>query len=121
MNAVDIDQNSARIAAENYKVNGIDSTQYNVYAGDILKDTALAETVGERRMTSLPPISWRTSLSGWRRRQEVLGKGRNAYRFGNHRERSGEVIAALERNGFAVKEFTESEDWAVVTLCHASL
>lgn len=26
-------RSSARIAAENYKVNGIDSTQYNVYAG----------------------------------------------------------------------------------------
>lgn len=68
VNAVDIDQNSARIAAENYKVNGIDSTQYNVYAGDILKIPLLPKPWANTRMTSLPPISWRTSLSGWRRR-----------------------------------------------------
>ena len=30
-------------------------------------------------------------------------------------------IAALEKNGFEVKDFTEKEDWAVVVLCHASL
>ena len=122
VNAVDIDQNSARIAAENYKVNGIDSTQYNVYAGDILKDTALAETVGERPYDLIAAnivadvIIWMAPSF-----KKFLAKDGTLIVSGIIAERSGEVIAALERNGFAVKEFTESEDWAVVTLCHASL
>ena len=122
VNAVDIDQNSARIAAENYEVNGIDSTQYNVYAGDILKDTALAETIGERPYDLIAAnivadvIIWMAPSF-----KRFLAENGTLIVSGIIAERSSEVIAALERNGFAVKEFTESEDWAVVTLCHASL
>lgn len=122
VNAVDIDQNSARIAAENYTVNGIDATRFNVYAGDILKDTALAEKIGERPYDLIAAnivadvIIWMAPSF-----KQFLAKDGTLIISGIIAERSGEVIAALERNGFAVKEFTESEDWAVVTLCHASL
>ena len=122
VNAVDIDQNSARIAAENYTVNGIDATRFNVYAGDILKDTALAEKIGERPYDLIAAnivadvIIWMAPSF-----KQFLAKDGTLIVSGIIAERSGEVIAALERNGFAVKEFTESEDWAVVTLCHASL
>lgn len=122
VNAVDIDQNSARIAAENYTVNGIDATRFNVYAGDILKDTALAEIIGERPYDLIAAnivadvIIWMAPSF-----KQFLAKDGTLIVSGIIAERSGEVIAALERNGFAVKEFTESEDWAVVTLCHASL
>lgn len=122
VNAVDIDQNSARIAAENYTVNGIDATCFNVYAGDILKDTTLAEKIGERPYDLIAAnivadvIIWMAPSF-----KRFLAKDGTLIVSGIIAERSGEVIAALERSGFAVKEFTESEDWAVVTLCHASL
>lgn len=120
--AVDIDQNSARIAAENYAVNAIDENRFDVYAGDILKDTALAETVGEHPYDLIAAnivadvIIWMAPSF-----KRFLAPTGSLIVSGIIAERSGEVIAALEKNGFAVREFTESEDWAVVTLCHASL
>ena len=120
--AVDIDQNSARIAVENYQVNGIDSIQYDVYAGDILKDAALCETVGSTPYRLIAAnivadvIIWMTPYF-----KRFLAPDGTLIVSGIIAERSGEVIAALEKGGFAVKDFTEKEEWAVVTLCHASI
>ncbi|MBR2022036.1 MAG: 50S ribosomal protein L11 methyltransferase, partial [Clostridia bacterium] len=36
-------------------------------------------------------------------------------------ERSDEVVNALKEHGLRVVEFAESQDWAAVVLCHASL
>jgi ribosomal protein L11 methyltransferase len=44
--AVDIDDNSVRIAAENAEKNGISSDRYSAYCGDITADTALVEKIG---------------------------------------------------------------------------
>lgn len=120
--AVDIDENSARIAKENYAVNHIDESCYQVYAGDILKDAALCETVGAQPYDLIAAnivadvIIWMAPSF-----KKFLAADGTLIVSGIIAERSGEVIEALKKNGFAVKEFTESEDWAVVTLCHASL
>ncbi len=120
--AVDIDENSARIAKENYAVNHIDESRYQVYAGDILKDAALCATVGAQPYDLIAAnivadvIIWMAPSF-----KRFLAADGTLIVSGIIAERSGEVIEALKKNGFAVKEFTESEDWAVVTLCHASL
>lgn len=120
--AVDIDQNSARIAGENYAVNGIDSKRYDVYAGNILENEELYRTVGEKPYDLIAAnivadvIIWMAPMF-----KKFLAPDGTLIVSGIIAERSGEVIAALEKNGFEVKKFTESEEWAVVTLCHASL
>lgn len=120
--AVDIDHNSARIAGENYRLNNIDTNKYEVIAGNILEDTALCEKVGAKPYDMIAAnivadvIMWMAPLF-----KRFLADNGTLIVSGIIAERSGEVIASLEKAGFKVKEFTEKEDWAVVSLCHDSL
>ena len=120
--AVDIDENSARIARENYEVNHVDPSKYDVFAGNVLADEALKAKVGEAKYDFIAAnivadvIIWMSGLF-----KEFLKPEGKLVVSGIIAERSAEVIAALEKAGFKVVEFTESEEWAVVVLCHASL
>lgn len=120
--AVDIDQNSARIAGENYAENNIAKEKYAVYAGNILDDPALRAKVGSVKYDLIAAnivadvIIWMASTF-----KEFLAPDGTLIVSGIIAERSDEVVTALKQNGFAVTDFTEKEEWAVVTLCHASL
>ena len=120
--AVDIDQNSARIAGENYAENNIAKEKYDVYAGNILDDPALRAKVGSVKYDLIAAnivadvIIWMASTF-----KEFLAPDGTLIVSGIIAERSDEVVTALKQNGFAVTDFTEKEEWAVVTLCHASL
>ncbi len=122
VNAVDIDENSARIAGENYEVNHIEKDKYAVYAGNILDNETLYHTINAEKYDLIAAnivadvIIWMTPCF-----KEFLAENGKLVVSGIIAERSGEVIAALEKGGFRVIDFTEKEEWAVVTLCHASL
>lgn len=47
--AVDIDPNAVDIAYENAERNGVTKENYHVYAGDVTRDTALMEKLGEKK------------------------------------------------------------------------
>ena len=122
VNAVDIDENSARIAGENYQFNNIPCDKYRVYAGNVLEDKTLYDTIGETQYDIIVAnivadvIMWMSPMF-----KKFLADSGKLIVSGIIAERSGEVISALEKAGFTVSEFTEKEDWAVVVLCHASL
>lgn len=122
VNAVDIDENSARIADENYEMNSIDADKYQVFAGNILDNEELYNTVGSKPYDMIVAnivadvIMWMASMF-----KEFLAEDGKLIVSGIIAERSGEVIDCLKKNGFEVVDFTEKEDWAVVVLCHASL
>ena len=116
VNAVDIDQNSARIAAENYKVNGIDSTQYNVYAGDILKDTALAETVGERPYDLIAANIVADVIIGLAPvLPHFLNESSTLICSGILDTRLSDVLDALTAAGLTVTATKAKDDWRCVT------
>ena len=120
--AVDIDENSVRIAKENYAVNHLDEAKYRVLCGNVLTDEALCEEVAGVSYNVIAAnivadiIMWMAPLF-----KRVLAADGTLVVSGIITERAGEVVTALEKAGFAVNGKTETEGWAVVTLCHASL
>lgn len=120
--AVDIDENSARIAGENFAENKIEKNKYNVMAGNILNDQAFYDVVTAKKYDLIAAnivadvLIWMAPVF-----KKVLSDDGYLLVSGIISERSGEVVDALKENGLDVKEFAESQEWAAVVLCHASL
>ena len=120
--AVDIDENSARIANENFEINGIAKEKYNVMAGNILNDMDFYNKVTDRKYDLIAAnivadvLIWMAPVF-----KKVLAENGYLLVSGIISERSAEVIDALNENGLKVHEFAESSEWAAVVLCHASL
>lgn len=120
--AVDIDENSARIAAENFKENKIADGKYNVMAGNILNDQKFYDVVTQKKYDLIAAnivadvLIWMAPVF-----KKVLADDGYLLVSGIISERSDEVVDALKQNGLCVKEFAESQEWAAVVLCHASL
>ncbi len=120
--AVDIDENSARIAKENYEVNNIDENSYNVMAGNILNDVDFYDKVCSKKYDLIAAnivadvIIWMAPVF-----KKVLKDDGRLIVSGIIAQRADEVINALASEGFVVKKFDESKEWAAVVLCHGSL
>lgn len=120
--AVDIDENSARIAAENFEENKIEKSKFNVMAGNILNDQKFYDVVTAKKYDLIAAnivadvLIWMAPVF-----KKVLADDGYLLVSGIISERSGEVTDALAANGLCVKEFAESQEWAAVVLCHASL
>ena len=120
--AVDIDENSARIAGENFAENNIEKSKYNVMAGNILNDQKFYDVVCAKKYDLIAAnivadvLIWMAPVF-----KKVLADDGYLLVSGIISERSDEVVDALKDHGLAVKEFAESQEWAAVVLCHASL
>lgn len=120
--AVDIDENSARIAGENFAENGVEKNRYNVMAGNILNDKPFYDKVTDKKYDLIAAnivadvLIWMAPVF-----KKVLKEDGYLLVSGIISERSDEVVDALRENGLAVKEFAESQEWVAVVLCHASL
>ena len=120
--AVDIDENSARIAGENYVLNGVDKSRYTVLAGNILNDQKFYDKVTAKKYDLIAAnivadvIIWMAPVF-----KKVLEDDGKLIVSGIIAERAQEVTDALVKAGFAVTEFAESEEWAAVVLCPDSL
>ena len=120
--AVDIDENSARIAAENFAENNIAKEKYNVMAGNILNDQKFYDVVTAKKYNLIAAnivadvLIWMAPVF-----KKVLTDDGYLLVSGIISERSDEVVDALKQNGLEVKEFAESQEWAAVVLCHGSL
>ena len=101
VNAVDIDENSARIAGENYVMNGIDSSRYEVFAGNILENEALYNKIGSKPYDMIAAnivadvIIWMAPMF-----KKFLAEDGKLIVSGIIAERADEVINALKKNGF---------------------
>ena len=120
--AVDIDENSARIAGENFEENGIAKDKYKVMAGNILNDQSFYDKVTAQKYDIIAAnivadvLIWMAPVF-----KKVLAQDGYLLVSGIISERSDEVVNALKEHGLRVVEFAESQDWAAVVLCHASL
>jgi len=120
--AVDIDENSARIAGENFAGNKIAPDKYKVMAGNILNDQKFYDRVTDKKYDLIAAnivadvLIWMAPVF-----KKVLADNGFLLVSGIISERSSEVIDALEACGLCVREFAESQEWAAVVLCHASL
>lgn len=120
--AVDIDENSARIAGENYIENHVDKSSYRVLAGNILNDKDFYDVVCNQKYDLIAAnivadvIIWLAPVF-----KKVLESDGRLIVSGIISQRSAEVTDALEKAGFKVIEFAESSEWAAIVLCHASL
>ena len=120
--AVDIDENSARIARENYAQNKIADDKYRVLYGNVLNDKEFYDTVCDRKYSLIAAnivadvLIWLAPVF-----KKILEKDGILIVSGIISPRANEVTMALEKEGLSVKELSESEEWAAVVLCHASL
>lgn len=120
--AVDIDENSARIAKENFELNIDDDSKYNVMFGNILNDQDFYDKVCAKKYNLIAAnivadvIIWMAPVF-----KKVLHEKGFLITSGIIAERAKEVTDALEENDLKIVKFTESSDWAAVCLCHDSL
>lgn len=119
--AVDIDENSARIAKENFEVNKIQKEKYDVYFGNIIDDTDFYNKICSQKYDLIAAnivADVIMAMSGVFKK--VLENDGLLLVSGIIAERAQEVTQMLIEEGFKIVEFTESEGWAAVTLCHDS-
>ena len=109
--AVDIDDNSVRIASENAGINGIPKDNYTAYCGDITTDSRLRERIGNGFDVVCANIvaDVLISMSGY-----FSGFVKDAGKLivsGIIDARCDEVLSAIESCGFELIEKHSREDW----------
>lgn len=120
--AVDIDENSTKIARGNYAENRIASDKFDVLYGNILNDQSFYDRVCEKSYDLIAAnivadvIIWMAPVF-----KKVLKKDGRLIVSGIIASRSKEVTDALCAAGLKLCELSESEEWAAGVLCHDSL
>lgn len=117
--AVDIDENSVKIAKENAEKNHIGSDKYTAYCGNIIEDTALCEKIGGgydllcANIVADVLIAMSGSFSGF------LKPGGKLIVSGIIDMRKDEVLDVIKTKGFVLEETCEKEDWAAASFVKA--
>ena len=113
--AVDIDPNCKKIAYANAALNGIGEERYIVEAGNVLEDEALKrryESIGFEIVVA--NIVADVIIPLCRDARRYMKDGAAFICCGIIEPRLGEVLAALEENGFEVVEQRNENDWYCV-------
>ncbi len=110
--AVDIDQNSVKIAKENFAKNNISDSNFNAYVGNIIGDEELREKLGSgydlvvANIVADVLIAMSPIFGGFMKPEgKIIISGIII-------ERCDEVMAAMEKNGFRRVELRENGGWA---------
>jgi ribosomal protein L11 methyltransferase len=111
---VDIDENSVRIADENFRKNNIPKDKYSLSCGNIIADRAFADSLKTDTKSDLivanivaDVIIAMSTLFG-----EYLAQTGKIIISGIIKERSDEVFEAMEKAGFSLLQECESGGWA---------
>lgn len=113
--AVDIDENSVKIAKENAEKNNIKADVYTAYCGNIVEDDALVEKIGTgydlicANIVADVLIAMSGSFKGF------LKQGGKLIVSGIIDMRKDEVIDVIKAQGFTLEETAEKEDWAAAS------
>lgn len=111
--AADIDLLATKIAHENAALNGCDDDRLTIHCGNILEDSALADTIGTQSydvivanivadvIIAMAPLFAR-----------FLKADGTLVVSGIISERAEEVTSHLEKHGFRICELREENDWA---------
>jgi ribosomal protein L11 methyltransferase len=108
---VDIDENSVKIAKENFAKNKISADNYNVYCGNIISDKIFAESLMREYdiLTVNIVADIIIAMSGMF--AKFLKKGGVIILSGIIKERADEVYTAVEKADFIKKDECESGGW----------
>lgn len=110
--AVDIDQNSVKIAKENFAKNNIPDSNFNAYVGNIIGDDELREKLGGGYDLVVANIVADVLIA----MSPIFGRFMKAdgkiIISGIIIERCDEVMTAMEKNGFRRVELRENGGWA---------
>lgn len=115
--AVDIEENSIRIAKENAKINNIPSDKFHPYCGNVINDKALYDTVCKNKYNIIAAnivsdiIIVMAPLF-----KKVLAEDGRLIVSGIISERAEEVEKALNKYGFTRESFFDKEGWAAIVL-----
>lgn len=115
--AVDIEENSIRIAKENAAINNLPADKFHPYVGNVITDKALYDRICENSYDIIAAnivsdiIIMMAPLF-----KKVLATGGRLIVSGIISERADEVEAHLNKYGFVREEFFDKEGWAAIVL-----
>ncbi len=114
--AVDIDENSTRIAGENFEKNALPPQSYTIHTGNILSDSGLAGRLGTGYDIITANIVADVLIGMAPMFRSFLKKGGTLIVSGIIDTRADDVRSALLDRGFTVKEERASENWLAISL-----
>ena len=113
--AVDVDENSVKIAKENAEKNHISAEKYTAYCGNIIDDKALVEKIGTgydllcANIVADVLIGMSGIFGGF------IKDGGTLIVSGIIDQRKDEVLDRLKAEGFELIEIREKEDWVAAS------
>ncbi len=116
--AVDIDENSVKIAAENAQKNNIPSGSYTALAGNIITDKALAEKIGTgfdvvcANIVADVLIAMSGLFAGF------LKEGGKLVVSGIIEPRRDEVLEKIQSSGFELVQTRQKDDWVAASFVY---
>lgn len=114
--AVDIDQNSVKIAKENAEKNNILKEKYTAYCGNVITDNELVKTIGNGYKIVVANIVADVLIGMSDLFSDFLTDDGILIMSGIIVERKDEVIEAVENQGFKVISVAEKDGWAAVSM-----
>jgi len=114
--AVDIDQNSVKIAKENAEKNNIPQEKYTAYCGNVITDNELVKTIGNGYKIVVANIVADVLIGMSDLFSDFLTDDGILIMSGIIVERKDEVIEAVENQGFKVISVAEKDGWAAVSM-----
>ena len=114
--AIDIEQNAAEAAAENAVRNGIDPAQYHTFCGNILDDSALADSFGTGYDVVCANIVADILIAMKDLFVHYLADGAALLLSGIIDERLDEVLVAMKGVSLQTVTVEQSAGWAAVLM-----
>lgn len=117
--AIDIEENSIRVAKENFETNSVDENAYELFIGSITDDKELWNKVSSVKYKMLAANIVADVLKAMAPYfKEILEDDGYAVISGIIAERADEVEEAFLNTGFAVKEKNTKDGWTAILLVH---
>lgn len=114
--AVDIDQNSVKIAKENAEKNNIPEEKYTAYCGNVITDAELVKNIGNGYKIVVANIVADVLIGMSDLFSDFLTDDGILIMSGIIVERKDEVIEVVENQGFKVISVAEKDGWAAVSM-----
>jgi len=112
--AVDIDPNAVDIAYQNAARNGIDNTNYHVYAGNILTDDELNSKIDDKYEIVVANIVADVIIGLAPKAKQCMKQGGIFITSGIIEDRVEDVKEALVEVGFEIVEIKQRKDWVSI-------
>lgn len=109
--AIDIDEVAVKVAGENMEVNHIPTTDYTLYAGDLISDDALKEQAGSGHDIVVANILADVIIPLTSVIRSHIKKDGLYITSGIINTKEDEVKAALQENGFEILAIEHMKEW----------